>query len=77
MLKVNIHDAKAHFSEYLDRLEKGETIIICRRNVPIAELRALPVVPAKARPVGLAKGKLKVPPSFFELLPEEFEEMAG
>lgn len=75
MLKVNIHEAKAHLSEYLER---GETVVICRRNVPIAELRALPAVVQAPRPVGLAKGTLTVPPSFFEALPEDvLEELAG
>ena len=28
MIKVNIHEAKTHLSEYLDRLAKGEIIIL-------------------------------------------------
>ena len=44
MTKLNVHEAKTHLSEYLDRLERGEedVVTICRRNEPIAELRALP-----------------------------------
>jgi hypothetical protein len=36
MIRLNIHEVKAHLSAYLDRLAKGETIILCRRNIPIA-----------------------------------------
>jgi prevent-host-death family protein len=71
MKKVNIQEAKTHLSRYLDRVEKGETIVICRRNEPIAEIRPLARPRAKPRPLGLAKGKFRVPASFFEPLPEE------
>ena len=71
MIKVNIHDAKTHLSEYLDRLAKGETIILCKRNTPIAEIRPLPPTRQTKRPIGLAKNKLKIPKSFFKPLPDE------
>ena len=72
MIKLNIHEAKTHLSKYLERLRKGETIILCKRNTPIAEIRPLPTARTKKRPIGLAKGELVVPVSFFEPLPEEF-----
>jgi len=71
MIKINIHEAKTHLSRYLRRLAKGETIILCKRNVPIAEIR--PFLPDRMvkRPVGLAKEKFQVPPDFNEPLPDE------
>lgn len=71
MIKVSIHDAKTHLSEYLGRLAPGETIILCKRNMPIAEIRLLPRARQAKRPIGLAKGKLKIPKSFFKPLPIE------
>ncbi len=71
MIRLNIHEAKTHLSRYLAKLKKGETIILCKRNQPIAEIRPLPSPPGRKRPVGLAKGRLKVPKEFFEPLPEE------
>lgn len=68
---MNIHQAKTHFSAYLAKLKKGETIMICNRNIPIAEMRAIPQVSAKPRPIGLAKKEFKIPPAFFEELPPE------
>jgi len=41
MLMVNIADAKAKLSEYVDAAARGEQVIICNRNRPVAELRAI------------------------------------
>jgi antitoxin (DNA-binding transcriptional repressor) of toxin-antitoxin stability system len=71
MLKVNVAQAKAKLSEYIASAAGGETVVICSRNVPVAELRAIPQVAQKPRPVGLAKGSFQVPPQFLEPLPDE------
>jgi antitoxin (DNA-binding transcriptional repressor) of toxin-antitoxin stability system len=71
MIRLNIHEAKTHLSEYLGRLEKGETIILCKRNVPIAEIRPIKPAARGKRPIGLAKGKLKIRKSFFNPLPDD------
>jgi prevent-host-death family protein len=71
MIKINISEAKTRLSEYVERLRAGETILLCKRNTPVAEIRPLPARPGRTRPVGLGKGKFRVPKSFFEPLPEE------
>ena len=71
MIKLNIHEAKTHLSRYLEKLARGETILLCKRNIPIAEIRPVPQQRKTKRPIGLAKGKFKVPPEFFEPLPSE------
>ena len=71
MKKIGSFQAKTHLSAYLARLRPGETILLCRRNTPVAEIRALPVPPAKKRPIGLAADSFSVPQSFFDPLPEE------
>lgn len=72
MIRLNIHEAKTHLSRHLAALEQeGETILLCRRNVPIAEIRPLPSRREAPRPVGLAAGTVEVPPAFFEPLPED------
>lgn len=71
MKKINVHEAKTHLSHYLDEVEHGETVLVCRRNQPIAELRPLAVHRHKPRAIGLAKGKFTVPSTFFEDLPDE------
>ena len=71
MKKLNIHEAKTHLSEYLAELKQGETILLCKRNTPIAEIRRLPKTVESPRPIGLAREVFQVPASFFEPLPEE------
>jgi len=71
MIRLNIYEAKTHLSQYLDRLAGGETILLCKRNVPIAEIRLIPPERRAPRPIGLAGGAFKLPPSFFEPLPDE------
>lgn len=73
MNPVNINEAKAHFSEYLAAVEAGETVVIARRNKPIAKL--VPIGPDEARerprPIGLAKGMGHVGEAFFSPMSEE------
>jgi prevent-host-death family protein len=71
MIKLNIHEAKTHLSKYLAKLKAGEQILLCKRNQPVAQITSLPEVPARPRPIGLAKGTFTVPRSFFEALPDE------
>lgn len=71
MIRLNIHEAKTHLSRYLERLARGETILLCKRNEPIAEIRGLPRSRRTKRPVGLAKGEFAIPASFDDPLPEE------
>ena len=71
MIKVNIHEAKTHLSHYLDEVQKGEKILICKRNQPVAEIRPIAPPSKFRRPLGLAKAIFQVPDSFFEELPEE------
>ena len=62
MVVINIHQAKAKLSEYIDAVAAGERVVICKRNHPVAELR----------PIGGAKGQVSIPPSFFDPMPDEF-----
>jgi antitoxin (DNA-binding transcriptional repressor) of toxin-antitoxin stability system len=71
MIRVNIHEAKTHLSRYLSMIRKGETIVLCKRNQPIAEIRPLQSRRDQKRPIGLAKGQFAIPKEFFEPLPEE------
>jgi prevent-host-death family protein len=37
-MRIGIHEAKTHLSKYLARVEAGESITLCRGEVPIARL---------------------------------------
>ena len=59
MIRVNIQEAKTHLSRYVDRVEQGDVIIVCRHNQPVAELRAVEAAPERpARVAGLLKGRI-------------------
>ena len=69
MVVVNVHEARAQLSRLLAQVEAGEEVLIARRGNPVARL-----VPCKAlskRQPDVLKGKVVVPDSFFEPLPEE------
>jgi antitoxin (DNA-binding transcriptional repressor) of toxin-antitoxin stability system len=74
MKKVNIFEAKARLSECIEAAQHGEQVVICCRNQPVAELRAITVTRTTPRPVGGAKG-LRIPDAFFEPLPDDVVEV--
>jgi prevent-host-death family protein len=41
MIKTGIKEARQHFTEFLSRVEKGEEIIITKRDEPIAKITPL------------------------------------
>ena len=60
MIRVNIQDAKTHLSRYIERVEQGEIVILCRHNQPVAELRSVePPLVQPARVAGLLKGRVQ------------------
>lgn len=73
MRQVNIHEAKTQFSHLIAAVEQGEEIVVARYGQPIARIIAIRSPDAPRKP-GSAKGKFKVPPSFFEPLPDEVIE---
>lgn len=76
VMRINIAEAKAGLSGYLARVERGETIVLCRRNVPIAEIRPIPAAPTRKRPIGIDRGMV-VPEEFFAPLPDELLRAFG
>ncbi len=71
MKRVNMHEAKTHLSRYVAELAPGETLLLCNRNEPVAELRAILKKPAGKPRLGAAKGKFIIPDSFFDPLPDD------
>ena len=71
MKRVNMHDAKTNLSRYLADLAPGETLVVCNRNEPVAELRSLRKKGDPKPRIGAAKGEFAVPESFFDPLPGE------
>lgn len=42
-MAVNVAELKNHLSRHLEAVEKGEELVICRRNIPFARITAIPL----------------------------------
>jgi prevent-host-death family protein len=70
---INLNEAKAHLGKYVAKAAKGEVIVLCERNRPVAELRAISQPEAgRSLRLGVLKGVFKVPNNFDAPL-ESFE----
>lgn len=80
MIRVNVHEAKTNLSKLLKQVEAGETVLICNRNLVVAELRA-PYGEAKPVPKRPPPGLLKhmvlyeAPDAWDPMTEEELDEM--
>ncbi len=69
MVTVNVHEAKTNLSRLLAQVEAGEDVVIARNGKPVARLVG---VQKRGRPQpDVLKGKVNIPDSFFDPLPEE------
>lgn len=68
-MEVNIHEAKTHLSRLLERVARGEEVIIAKAGAPVAKLIPFDPQP-KPRVFGSAKGEFTVPDDFNEPDPE-------
>ena len=69
MTKVNVGEAKANLSKLLAQVEAGEEVVIARNGKPVARL--VKCKPKGKPQAGVWKGKINIPDSFFDPLPEE------
>lgn len=77
MSEFSVHEAKAHFSELLKRVEAGETVIVTRHSKPVAELKPVNVV-AESRRLGAHEGWFEAPEeAFAPLTDEELKDWFG
>jgi prevent-host-death family protein len=71
---ASLADAKARLSEYLEAVSQGETVVICRHNRPVAELRAIEAQRTGPRDLTPMFPDWRIDPAFFE--PLDAEELA-
>ena len=67
---VNVHEAKTHLSQLLQRVSTGEEIIIARAGTPIARLVPFTEQVVERLP-GSAKGLITLARDFDDPLPED------
>jgi prevent-host-death family protein len=66
---VNIHEAKTHLSRLLERVRRGERIIIAKAGKPVAVLQAIDEKPRRRVP-GMDRGRVIIHPDFDDPIPE-------
>ena len=75
-LTIDIKEAQAALTDWLERVIQGEEIIIVRDGAPVA--RWAPVRPRLARrEAGSAKGKVVIAPDFEAPLPDDILDTFG
>jgi prevent-host-death family protein len=73
---INVAEFKAHISEYLEAIEKGREVTLCRRNVPIARIAPISTHVKNKTRLGWSEGKGKILGDLTEpLIPLEDWEM--
>jgi len=71
---VNVHEAKTHLSRLLDRVARGEEIVIAKGGHPVAKLIA--IAPRERRP-GRLKGRIRIGKDFDAPLPKAIAKAFG
>jgi prevent-host-death family protein len=72
MAQFNVAEAKARFSELVQKAVSGEEVVIARDNRPLLRLVPLPAAGGRRKP-GSAKGRIWMAPDF-DRTPEDFED---
>ena len=70
-MNVNLNEVKSQLSKYVELVEAGEVVVICKRNIPVAEIRPIQKTGRRKPVFGSASGSFVIPPSFFEPLPAD------
>ncbi len=72
MITTNIHDAKTNLSKYVAMAASGEKVIICKNNIPTAQLMSLEQEkPKKPVVFGRHRGMYDFDPAIFRAMTDE------
>ena len=71
MSTISIEDVRRDPMGFVDRMEKGESLLVVRGKQPLAEVKPIPQGEGEPRPYGLAAGEFTVPEDFDHPLPED------
>lgn len=73
METVNVHEAKTHLSKLIERVRRGEEIVIAKAGRPMVRLVPVDAKMANRLP-GTAKGQVVVAPDFDAPLPADLQQ---
>ena len=69
--RVSIKAFQGGLEDYVRRVEQGESFVLCRDGAPVAEVVPSTTRSQVKRPIGLGKGLIQIPDSFFDPLPDD------
>ena len=71
-MTVNVHEAKTRLSQLLEKVSRGEEVIICRAGEPVARL-----VPTRrtGRQLGGDRGRVRIADDFDAPLPDDVQKL--
>ena len=72
MARYNIAQAKARFSELVQKAMSGEEVVVAKDNRPLLKLVPLSA-PGRSRQPGSAKGRIWIAPDF-DRTPDDFAD---
>jgi prevent-host-death family protein len=76
MRTVNIHEAKTHLSQLVDRAAKGEPFVIAKAGKPLVKVVPLDAPTAgQVRRLGFMAGQIAVPDDFDQMGSAEIERL--
>ncbi len=76
MLWVSVDEMQRNLLDYLERVEKGETLVIVQASKPVAEVKPIGADTTILRPFGLCAGEFRVPNDFDAPLPDNLLDEA-
>lgn len=78
MHTVNIHEAKTHLSQLVEKASKGESFIIAKAGKPLVKVMALDSPSTnQIRRFGFLAGEISVPEDFDTMGSEQIEALFG
>jgi prevent-host-death family protein len=78
MHTVNIHEAKTHLSQLVEKASKGESFIIAKAGKPLVKVMALDSLSSsQIRRFGFLAGEISVPEDFDTMGSEQIEALFG
>jgi prevent-host-death family protein len=78
MRRVNIHEAKTHFSRLVEEAVEGEPFVIAKAGKPLVKVASVDAPDAgQVRRLGFMKGRIAVPDDFDRMGTAEIERLFG
>jgi len=71
MTQVSTESLSPIWEKYFHAIDDGETILLTKNDVPVAEIRPVDPQGRKLRPRGLAAGEFELPEDFDDPLPDD------